>query len=290
MLRIVILLLALTVTGLAQLDKLRAEIRAVYTPVDLKNDSDLGRAAIFLGGLKKRPDVAQWMEALRAELDDSRSGSRMRTHGTATLLFLSESPENLAFAARMLPRIDFREVRIFGFWTLASRLAQQNVDISLAVFRLLERPDVRLQFDLPGLNDFSFNQAELVTDLLLPTSEKYWADQAIERLSSEKDPTAQQTLLRLVWYAQSDFGDAELERFANDSKRPVSSRTLARELMARDPSLSAEERNEVFLSTEDELRARRQSRTKTYVKNVIPIIERDTLKILLKRLTAYARK
>lgn len=262
MLKSLILLLVMVGTGRAQTDKLRAEIRALYTPVDLKNDTDLARAARYFAVVKNKPNLPDYVEALRAELEDSRDRARMLPHGTATLLFLSDAPENLAFAVRMLARMDFREVRVFDYYTILTRLVRKNVDVSLAVFRLLAIPDVRLDFSFsPSLNGFSYDQADLVAGLLVPTSEAFWADQAIERLATESDPVAQATLLRLVWYAQSDFGDAELARFANDSQKPVSSRELARELLDRVPNLSVKDRQEVLSSTEDELRSGRQRRT-----------------------------
>ncbi len=189
MLKSLILLLVMVGTGRAQTDKLRAEILALYTPVDLKNDTDLARAARYFAVVKNKPNLPDYVEALRAQLEDSRDRARMLPHGTATLLFLSDAPENLAFAVRMLARMDFREVRVFDYYTILTRLVRKNVDVSLAVFRLLAIPDVRLDFSFsPSLNGFSYDQADLVAGLLVPTSEAFWADQAIERLATESDP------------------------------------------------------------------------------------------------------
>jgi hypothetical protein len=279
------LLLLLLVGGIAsaQIDALRAEIRDAY----LKQPSlDLIRARDFFIEVKSRPNVAQYVEALRAELEVRSNPSRMRADACSRLLYLSDTRENRELAAKVLARSSLREVGITPYYALARKLSDQNVDTSLAAFQLLEQPDVRMNWISP----FAFDQAELVASLLLPIDEKYWVDAAIERLPSTEDETAQKTLLHLLWYGQSDFADSQLAAFAKDKKKSAASRTLAGELLAREPSLSALDRTEVLAATEAELRARRETRQRgLYFRNIMPYMERDTMKILLKRRLASAR-
>jgi hypothetical protein len=275
MLRSVLILLLLAGTASAQIDALRAEIRAAYGP-----DLNLIRARDFFADAKKKPNVAEYVQALRLELEDRSNPSRMRADGTARLISLSDSQENLTFAARTLARTNFREVGIAPYYAVLRQLADRNVDVSLAAFRLLEQPDLRMNW----VSDFSFDQASLVASILLSIDEKYWGDGAIERLASEQDETAQRSLIRLLWYLQSDFADAELGRFGDDPKKPTSSRTLALELLAREPVISALDRTEVLTSTEDQLHeSRRLRQARLYFKEMMPTLERDTMKILLKR-------
>ena len=92
------------------------------------------------------------------------------------------------------------------------------------------------------------------------------------------------TLLRLLWYLQSDFADAEMKRFAEDARNPSSARDLAAELISREPSVSDLDRVEVLNSSEEELHeSRRRRQTRLFYENMLPYIERDTMKILLKR-------
>jgi hypothetical protein len=211
----------------------------------------------------------------------------MRADGTARLMSLSDTPDTLNFAARSLARTNFKEVGIAPYYAVLRQLADRNIDVSLATFRLLEQPDLRMNW----VSDFSFDQASLVAAILISIDEKHWGDGAIERLASEPDETAQRSLIRLLWYLQSDFADSELRRFADDPKKPAASRALALDLLSREPAVSALDRVEVLASTEDELhenRRRRQSRL--YFKAMIPTLELDTLKILLKRrLTASSQ-
>ena len=204
----------------------------------------------------------------------------MRADGTARLILLSDSPDNLSFAARTLARLNVQEVGITPYWAVARQLADRNVDVSLAAFRLLEYPDIRMNF----VSTYGLNQSGLVISLLLAIDERYWGDSAIERLRSEQDETSMKTLLRLLWYLQSDFADAEMKRFAEDARNPSSARDLAAELISREPSVSDLDRVEVLNSSEEELHeSRRRRQTRLFYENMLPYIERDTMKILLKR-------
>ncbi len=281
MLRSLLLLLLLASSALAQSDALRAEIRAAYA------GGDLLKARDFFAAVKSKSNVADYIAALRAEVEDRSNPSRMRADGGARLLFLADTQENRVLVARVLARANLREVGIATYYAIARKLSDQNVDTSLAAFQLLDQPDVRMNW----VADFAFDQASLVASLLLAIDEKYWADAAVERLASQEDETAQKTLLRLLWYVQSDFADAELAAFAKDSKKPTSSRDLAAELLAREPNLSALDRAEVLAVSEDDLHERRRRRQSgLYFKNIMPTIERDTMKILLKRRLAAAEK
>ena len=276
MLRSLLFLLLAAGTASAQLDALRAEIRAVYAaPGDYR-----GRGVPFFREVKNKPNLPDYIRALRAELDDRTTRAGIRADQTAALMFLSDTDETLVFAARTLARMSAREIGILSFYDLARPLANKGVDVSLAAFRLLEQPDVRMYWVSP----FYFEQAELVASLLLLIDEKYWADGAIERLAAERDETAQKSLLKLLWYIQSDFADAELAKFADNPKKPAASRDLARELVSREPELSALDRAEALAESEEELRTRRRTRQRgLYFKNIMPFMERDTMKILFHR-------
>ncbi len=125
----------------------------------------------------------------------------------------------------------------------------------------------------------------MVASLLLPTDQKYWADSAVERLASEQDETAQQTLLSLLWFAQTDFADDEMAAFAKDATKPASSRALAAGFLAQEPNVPLLDQAEVLATSEDELRERRRRRQAAglYFKDIMPTMQRDTMKISLKR-------
>lgn len=279
--RVVLTFLLFSATSLAQIDAVRAEIRAAYAVDPSKPGSELLRARDLFEVVKTKPNRATYVDALRMELEDRSNSARMRADGCARLLYLSDTREDLQLAARVLARVNFREVGVVPFYALASGVARKNADISPAAFQLLEQPDLSMRF----VADFAFDQAALVASLLLPIDQKYWADSAIERLSSEQDETAQRTLLSLLWFAQTDFADDELAAFVKDDQKPVSSRVLAAELLGRQPNVSVLDRTEVLAASEEELRERRRTRQAAgvYFKDLMATIHRDTMKILLKR-------
>ncbi|MEO5922542.1 MAG: hypothetical protein ABIR70_01820 [Bryobacteraceae bacterium] len=280
MLRLLLLLLVCSGTAFSQIDALRAEIRAAYA------DGDLLRARDFFESVKEKPNVADYVEALRAELDDRGNSARMRVDASVRLLILSPQPSDYALAARVLARANFREVAIASYYAALKRLANVNVNISLAAFKLLEKPDVQLRWE----GEFVFDQPAIVASLLLPTDQKYWADSAIERLPVEEDEMAQQTLLNLLWFAQTDFADVELEAFAKDPSKPSATRALAAGFRAQEPDLSSLDRVEVLANSEEQLREQRRQHQAAgiYFKNIMPTMQKDTMKILLKRRLAAA--
>ena len=145
MLRMLSLLVIFAGTSLAQVDALRAEIRAAYV-VDLSQPpgTDLLHARDFFDFVKTKLNRGAYAEALRAEMEDRRNSARMRVDGSVRLLGLSDAPSDFLLAARVLARADFRQVAIASYYAAAKRLAGVNVDISPVAFRLLEQPDVKL--------------------------------------------------------------------------------------------------------------------------------------------------
>ena len=278
---ILLMLLVFAGTSLAQVDAIRAEIRALYVPDPQQPNIEMVRAKIFFTAVQDKPNRAEYLEAIRAELEDRSNRAFMLVDGCARLLSISNASEDNRLAARVLARANFREVGLIPYHGVASQLASRNIDVSAAVFRLLEQPDIAMLW----VQGFSFDQASLVASLLMKIDQKYWADSAVERLAAEEDPTAQATLLWLLWYAQTDFADSELAAFAKNSKKPASARALAQELVAREPNVPLLDRTEVLAASEDELRERRRRRQAggVYFRNIMPTIQGDTMKILLKR-------
>jgi hypothetical protein len=105
----------------------------------------------------------------------------------------------------------------------------------------------------------------------------------MDRLKTERDETAQKSLLLLLWYAQTDAGDQAMSAFAGDASKPSASRTYARELVHRKDKIESRERTQASDSTEASLRQKRRERLKAVSDEALIDLDDFTLMLMAKR-------
>jgi hypothetical protein len=118
---------------------------------------------------------------------------------------------------------------------------------------------------------------------LLPTDQNYWVQPAIDRLKAEQDPTAQTSLLLLLWYAQTDAADRAITPFGGDASKPSASRAYAQELVHRKDKIGARERTQASGSAETSLRQKRRERLKAVSDEALIDLDDYTLMLISKR-------
>ena len=84
------------------------------------------------------------------------------------------------------------------------RMATLNENTTAAAFHVLEQPNFKVFIPQHVL---TLGQNYVLIYLLLPTDQDYWLQPAMDRLKTERDETAQKSLLLLLWYAQTDAAD-----------------------------------------------------------------------------------
>ena len=119
--------------------------------------------------------------------------------------------------------------------------------------------------------------------MLLPTDQNFWLQPAISRLHDEKDETAQQSLLLLLWYAQTDDSDKALSDFAKDQSKPQASRTYANNLIKRKDGVGLTASVLSVTSSEQSLRDARRDRMKSVSDEALYDLDSYTAKIIAKR-------
>ena len=67
--------------------------------------------------------------------------------------------------------------------------------------------------------------------MLLPTSQDYWLQPAIDRLQNERNEVAQKSLTLVLWYAQTESADKAIAAFAADASKPSEARDYAKQIM-----------------------------------------------------------
>jgi hypothetical protein len=103
------------------------------------------------------------------------------------------------------------------------------------------------------------------------------------RLKTERDETAQKSLLLLLWYAQTDAADQAMSVFAGDASKPSASRIYARELVHRKDKIGSKERTRTADSTEASLRQKRRERLKAVSDEALIDLDDLTLMLIAKR-------
>jgi hypothetical protein len=76
--------------------------------------------------------------------------------------------------------------------------------------------------------------------MLLPASEGYYVNKAADMLSEIGEPTAQKSLLRLLWYTVTDAGDRAIETVVKNDDFQSDVREMAKDLTAATSSLQRE--------------------------------------------------
>ncbi len=150
--------------------------------------------------------------------------------GSMLLMSLSDSAENRRIALQAIARCDLRDVIATDYLMQIHRLAVTGEDTTDAAFHILEQPKFQATISQQAL---TLRQDYSLIYMLFPTHSTNWLDRAARRLEVETDPTAQQSLLLLLWYAQTSESDRAIAAFAAATNSYPASRDYARELLAR---------------------------------------------------------
>lgn len=280
---VLILLLATAPFVPAQQTSIHAEIQQVYGyQPHLLNQQQTAQKSRALDRFwvqaEEEPEL--YAAALRQELGDFTNPSFFLYDGSMLLLSLSDTPADRKTALAAIARCDLRDLKATDYFLQVHRLAALNEDTTTAAFHVLEQPDFKVVF---GEHVLTLDQDHALVYLLLPTDQSYWLEPAIARLRMERDQIAQKSLLRLLWYAQTDTADRAVRDFAADSGKPPALRSYAQGLIGRKGNLGPGERAEAAGTTEESLRQKRRERLTEVSGEALRDLDLYTRMILSKR-------
>src|SRR5712691_3096517 len=230
----------------AQPASIHAEIQQVYNfEPHLLNQQQIAQKSRALDRfwVHAEEQPALYVAALRQELGNFANPSFFLYDGSILLLSLSDTPADRKTALAAISRCDLRDLKATDYFLQVHHLAALNEDTTAAAFHLLEQPDFKVVF---GEHVLTLGQDYALVYLLLPTEQNYWLGSAITRVGNERDQTAQQSLLLLLWYAQTDIADKAVRDFAADSAKPTAVRSYAQGLVGRKSNLGPAERAEAL--------------------------------------------
>jgi len=278
-------ILLITVAGFvsAQQASIHAEIQQVYNfQPHLLNQQQMAQKSRVLDRFwtqaEEQPEL--YVAGLRQELGDFANPSFFLYDGSILLLSLSDTPADRKTALAAISRCDLRDLKATDYFLQVHHLAVLNEDTTAAAFHVLEQPDFKVVF---GEHVLTLGQDYALVYLLLPTEQNYWLGPAITRIGRERDQTAQQSLLLLLWYAQTDTADKAVRDFAADSAKPAAVRSYAQGLIARKGNLAPAQRAEAMGTTEESLRQKRRDRLKGVSDEALRDLDNYTLMLMRKR-------
>jgi hypothetical protein len=204
---------------------------------------------------KVKGDPATFGVALRKELARKDAPKFFLYDGSMLLLSLRPKPATPAAAEPVdkadaqlviasLARCTLKGIQQDDYLRKVHWLASEGNDTTAAAFHALDEPKfqaVIAQHALMLGQDFS------VVYMLLPTDEAFYLAPALERLKTEKDEQACASLLKLIWYAATEAGDAAIQAAAQDAGRSDAVRKAAAKLASQ---------SMIFAMAQPELRAK----------------------------------
>jgi len=276
-------LLLLSISAVGQSAAIQQQIQQTYNfqPHLLSSQEITAKSAVldqFWTKAKAQPSL--YVPALRQELGDFNNPPFFLYDGSTLLLSLSDTPADRKAALAAMSRCDLRDVQQKDYFLQVHRLATLNENTTAAAFHILEQPKFKVFIPQHVL---TLGQNYVLIYMLLPADPDYWLQPALDRLKTEHDPTAQQSLLMLLWYAQTDAADQAISEFAGDASKPSASQTYAKQLAGSKNKIGSKERSQAANSTEAELRQKRRDRLKAVSDEALIDLDDYTLMLMSKR-------
>jgi len=197
-----------------------------FQPHQLTRQQQAEKSAVLDSFWKKATQQKRdYIPALRQELTDFNNPPFFLFDGSMLLMNLSKTAEDRKVVLAAIAHTDLRDIEEKDYFNVVHDLAAQGENTAFAALHILEDPKFHVIVPEHALN---LAQNYCLVYMLIPTAQNFWEQAAIDRLRTEKEPTAQQSLLLLLWYAQTEAADKAILSFVQDESNPLASRDFAR--------------------------------------------------------------
>jgi hypothetical protein len=230
--------------------------------------------------MKAKSEQSLYIPALRQELADFHNPPFFLFDGSMLLLSLSDTSSDRKVALAAIAHCDLRDVDRKDYFFQVHKLAALGEDTTAAAFHILE--DREFKVFVPE-HVLTLGQNYALVYMLLPTIADYWLQPAIDRLQTERDETAQKSLILLLWYSQTDAADKAIAAAAVDASKSAGVRDYANQFMKAKEKVGAKQRAMALASTEASLRQKRQERMKAVSDEALIDLENYTMLLAAKR-------
>ena len=229
---------------------------------------------------KAKLEPSVYVPALRQELADFKNSPFFLYDGSMLLLSLSDTTADRKIALAAIARSDLRDVQPRDYFFQVHRMATLNEDTTAAAFHILEDPNFKVFIPQHVL---TLGQNYVLVYMLLPTNQDYWLLPAIRHLQTERNETAQKSLILLLWYAQTDVADKAIATFAGDTSKPAVARDYARQIVQAKHKVGAKQQTEAIAFSEASLRQKRRDRMKAVSDEALIDLDDYTMMLVAKR-------
>lgn len=248
----------------------------------LLNDQERDQKSTVLDGFwsEAKANRDTYIPVLREELADLANPRFFLYDGSMLLLSLSDTPADRKIALRAIANCDLADIQPHDYFLQVHRMASLNEDTTAAAFHILEEP--HFQVYIPE-HSLTLGQNYCLVYMLLPIDATYWVQPAIQRLKTEKNETAQQSLLLVLWYAQTESADRAIAAFATSVSEPLPSRQYAQKLLRSKDEIGTKESASAAHESEAGLRQKRRERMKAVSDEALIDLDQYTIMLIAKR-------
>jgi uncharacterized protein (DUF2267 family) len=232
----------------------------------------------FWSRARAQPDL--YIRVLREELANCKDSPFFLYDGSKLLLTLSDTEYDRRLAVWAIAQCDLRDVQHLDYLLQVHRLAVRGEDATAAAFNILGTANFRA---FVAQHALMLGQDYALVVMLLPMEADKWVGEVIKQLEIETSPTAQRSLLLVLWYAQTDIADHALQTFAANAGKPAASRTYARGLTARSQAINRLPTAQIPPDSESELRSKRREVMKRVSDEALLELDQLTLFLMAKR-------
>jgi hypothetical protein len=233
----------------------------------------------FWNQAKAQPTA--FIAGLRQELADFANPPFFLYDGSMLLLSLSDTHEDRKIALAAMAHCDIKDIETKEYFYQVHRMANMGEDTTAAALHVLDDPDFKVYVPEHAL---TLGQDYVLAFLLLPIDEHIWEQEAISRLATEQEETAQKSLLLLLWYAQDADADKAIAAYAANAGKPDANLKIAKEFVKRGKMRTKVLGEFGSLGTsEASLRTKRRERMQSVSDEALHDLDKYTLAINAKR-------
>lgn len=276
----------------------RADIRATYDfEPSTMTFEEQARRAPELSKLWGRYDGSReaYHRALQAELRAEGRRELLYCDGGMLLLAKSVDPEDQQLGLDALRKCSLAEIQHTPYFYTLHRLATRGVETFDLQARMLTRPKYTVfivQHALTLGQDYAFLYP------LLVQQEASYVPRLMALLVEVTDATAQQSIIRALWYAATREAEAAVRAAATDNRLAAPARADARRYLQSLATLRGRKEDNATLQrvrdaigaspsiTEEELRSRRRARMRSVSDEALHDLEAFTVLLYRSRKAA----
>lgn len=206
------------------------EVTALYNfaPHTLSEKEIEGKSKLLDGFWKKVTNSPnKYKKLLRVELSGNNHSPYFYYDGSKLLLSISNKKEDKILALKGIQKSELKDIQSTDYLLTVTKLGLEGFDTADSAFHILSNPDFKafiVQHALTLGQDYS-----LICMLML-INQNLYIDKALTRIKNETDATAMESLLKLLWYADTPEAIKAITSISTDTKHSAKIIELAKKL------------------------------------------------------------